>query len=357
MRFGLADIILAIFGTAVVFAAASFIVPARADPPVTLVQISKPEELPAAVTSCKNNCLIRLQPGVYGTYDYRNLNPQPGKITIDFTNSSFVMMRFAQSSNLTIVGGEVVAGNQWGQCWVIDGDTGMVLTHNTALRCTAASFIITRSRDIMLLGWTSLDAFCDGVTVSGTDGYTVANGLYSGYYPNPNGCHADGIQMWGMDGFPLAHGLVMNNEIHSTGVLLVDGKSMGIQGITAFANNAPGGAGYPQDSITVTGNRMYLNGSWCVAIFKTTNLTAKDNRCVNEVPRPWNSNYGWNGSTGAIGPNYLDNVPQTYTPASAAAKPPASKRARRAKLKAAIIAAVLPPIFIAASTQRAETAP
>lgn len=287
---------------------------AKGDPPITLVMVDKPEQVPAAVNGCKNNCLVRLKPGVYGPYDLRNMRPQPGKVTIDYTGSSFTLMRFAQSSNLTVVGGEVINGNQWGQCWMFDDVQGFVVMHVSALRCGSVGFGITRSRDIVLTDWASLDGMCDGVTVSGTDGFVVAGGLYHGYFPNPNGCHADGVQMWGMDGFPLTNGQVINNDLYSTGAINADGRSMGIQGITAFGNNAPGGGAFPQSNITVSNNRMYLNGSWCVAIFNTTNVTAKDNRCVDEVPRPWNSNYGWNGSTGAIGPNYLNNIAQSYTP-------------------------------------------
>lgn len=357
MRVDLSDILVAAAGAALIAAAATFFDnEAHANPPVTLVFVQKPADLTAAIKACTNTCDIRLVPGVYGDSGLVNLNLQPGKVQVDLTGSTFTNFLTRAVQNLTILGGTVEGGNQWGQCWSMDGDVGVIFLHVAAHRCGAAGFIITRSRDVMLLDWTTTDMLCDGVTVSGTDGFVVAGGHYSGYLPNPNSCHADGIQMWGMDGFPLTNGLVTNNDIYSTGVLLNDGKSYGIQGITAFGNNAPGGTAYPQSNITVTNNRMYLNGSWCVAIFNTTNVTAKDNRCVDEVPRAWNSNFGWNGSSGAIGPNYLNNVAQYYPPGrEAAAKPPASKRTRRAKLKAAIVAAVLPPIFIAGASQREPT--
>jgi hypothetical protein len=274
-----------------------------------VVRVNAVEEIAPAVNACHGSCVIKLAPGNYGDLTLANLSPPPGAVSIDLTGSTFSLGYLPRDSNLRVDGGTVIVGNKWGQCWVVDGSSGLTLVNNSATRCGAAGFIITRSHDIALLGWTATVPVCDGVTVSGTDGFIVSGGNYSGL-THGTGCHADGVQMWGMDGYPLKNGKVVNNNITSPPVLAVDGKSMGSQGITAFGNNAPGGGAFEQDNITVSDNKIYVHGSWCVAIFRTTHVTAQNNECFNERPKPWNGRYGWDGSSGTIGPNYLDNVEQ-----------------------------------------------
>jgi hypothetical protein len=139
------------------------------------------------------------------------------------------------------------------------------------------------------------------VQVSGTDGFTVTGGTYSGYVPGPKDCHADGVQMWAMAGRPLVTGVVSNNTILSSNALTSDGRTRGVQGITDF-----GGTPDPKDNISVTDNTLSLYGSACVAMINVTNLTATGNKCKNNHPQPWQSKYLWTNSSGKIGPNFLD---------------------------------------------------
>jgi hypothetical protein len=268
---------------------------------VELFSVSSPDAIAPTVKACAGPCYIRLTPGNWDKLDLRFLTPAPNMVEIDLTGSTFSFGYIVHSSNLTIIGGLVNGGNTYGQCWIIDFASGVTIRNAAATRCGSVGFGLTRSHNVKLLAWTVTAATCDGVDVSGTNGFVVFGGNFSGYVGG-TACHGDGVQMWAMDGYPLQNGQVLSNTLVSSPVLAADGKSSGIQGIVDF------GGAYAQDHITVTGNKMYLNGAWCVAMFDTTNLVAQNNSCVNEHPQPWPSNYGWEGSTGTIGPNLLDNV-------------------------------------------------
>jgi hypothetical protein len=305
----------AILGIAVIVAAIAMILHDRAfgrtrESTPSVVRVTSVEEIASAVKACHGACVIKLAPANYGDLALGDLAPPPGMVEIDLTGSTFTHAYFPRDSNLRFTGGEVVRGNQWGFCWVVDGSHGVAIVNATADHCATTGFVITRSTDIVLLGWTATAPACDGVTISGTTGFVVSGGSYSGL-THGTSCHADGVQMWGMEGYPLKNGKVVNNTISSPPILAVDGRSMGAQGITAFANNAPGGGAFEQDNITVNDNTIFVHGSWCVGIFNTTHLTAQNNQCSNIQPKPWNGRYGWSGSSGTIGPNWMDNVQES----------------------------------------------
>lgn len=257
--------------------------------------------LVAAAKACTAACVITLTPGTYPSPPLSNLNLPPGQVTFDLTGSTFDFAVIGSSSGFTVVGGTVVKGNKWGFCWVIDHATGITLKNNVADQCPTAAFVLTRSKDITLTDWTVTAPGCDGVQVAGMNGFVVTRGNYSGYVPNPNGCHADGVQMWAMAGFPLVNGVVSDNTITSTSALTADGKSRGVQGIDDY-----GGTPDPKDNISVIDNTLSLYGSVCVGMVNVTHLTVRGNKCTNNQPQPWKSRYIWTNSSGKIGPNQLD---------------------------------------------------
>lgn len=293
----------AILGFGVIMASTAMILGCRPQPTLRNtgdVEVSDPGQIGPAVRNCTGRCEITLRPGKYGDLSLRGLNPPAGAVFIDLGGSTFTLGHIAQSSNLVIDGGTVGRGNQWGQCWVMDMDTNVSLSNASADHCAAAGFIITRSHTITLTAWRVTSSLCDGVTVSGTDGFVIQGGLYAGYFLAANSCHADGVQMWGMDGYPIRNGQIVGNRIFSSPIVVNEHGAMGVQGISMFNNRTD------QEKITVTDNEITVNGTWCVAIMYTREVLAENNRCTNIIPRPWNGRYGWTGSTGRFGPNLLD---------------------------------------------------
>jgi hypothetical protein len=248
-------------------------------------------DLVAAIKACTAACTIALAPGNYGQLALRGLHPdQP--VTVDLTGSTFTFGYVPASSNLILIGGTVTGGNQWGFCWVVDGSTNVEIRGATAQSCPTASFMLTRSKNVSLTDWKAVTPGCDGVQVTGTDGFTVSGGSYTGYVPNPNGCHADGVQMWSMPGYPLQNGTIINNTIISTAAPDPGNtRSLGTQGIDNFGDKGP------TSNITVTGNTLILHGNWCFSLVNISGLTFKNNRCKDARPEPWRSKSNTAGST------------------------------------------------------------
>jgi len=282
----------------------------------TLILVDTPSAIPAAVRACPaasspnvlpKPCTVRLKEGNWTSTDLRGMAP-PGMVTVDLSGSTFPFFRLGQDSNLTVNGGLVVGGNQWGQCWAVDGASNVTLQNGKADGCMQSGYLMTRSHGISFLNLTITNPGCDGVQVAGVDGFLVSGLHYSGYANSTNTCHADAVQMWAMEGYPLQHGKLLNNVASSLGLIVADGRSYGSQGFTLFNNNGPGGSGYPIDDIEVSGNIAYTYGGVCVALYHVTHAVAVDNQCINQQPEPWKGRYGFPGSTGKLGPNWVDAV-------------------------------------------------